>query len=406
MMMKRTVLFILFFMCSLATGAQIKTDSCTLEISLLTCAPGTDLYSIFGHTAIRVQDMRRGMDIVYNYGFFDDTDPLFYVHFTKGIMRYAVSAETFSNFMAEYQFEHRAVVAQVMNLTCKEKNQLYESLRTNTLDENRFYNYHFHTDNCTTRAGKIIESNTDEPLIYSNILLLNSFPGRQQGLSYRGMIHEYLDKENAYWPELGIDFLLGRNMDVYPTNTEAIHFLPDYLYRGMNSAKEGNKPMVLKRQTIISFPEIKTTTVWFTPLFVFSILLLGTVVLFLFRRKSGFAGTLLIFDIIFFSLLGLIGILITYLWIGRVDDVCRDNINILWALPTHIIAVFFIRKKAAWVKYYFLITAIIAMGLLAGFPFWSQLMNQAVIPILITIMFRGFILFKNRNHAEENSVQG
>ena len=133
-----------------------------MEISLLTCAPGTDLYSIFGHTAIRVRDSRRGMDIVYNYGTFDDTDPLFYVNFMQGIMRYSLSAETYENFMMEYEYEHRSVVAQVLNLNCAEKNQLYEALRKNTLEENRFYDYHFHTDNCTTRAGRIIESNTKD----------------------------------------------------------------------------------------------------------------------------------------------------------------------------------------------------------------------------------------------------
>ena len=80
--MKRTALFSIFLLFVLTGKAQVNpvaranTDSCTLEISLLTCAPGTDLYSLFGHTAIRVRDSRRGMDIVYNYGTFDDTDPI------------------------------------------------------------------------------------------------------------------------------------------------------------------------------------------------------------------------------------------------------------------------------------------------------------------------------------------
>jgi hypothetical protein len=65
-----------------------------MEISLLTCAPGNELYSLFGHTAIRVRDARRGMDVVYNYGTFDDTDPMFYIKFMRGIMRYSLSAQT------------------------------------------------------------------------------------------------------------------------------------------------------------------------------------------------------------------------------------------------------------------------------------------------------------------------
>jgi hypothetical protein len=91
--MKRIALSCLLFIGSFITRAQEKTDSCTMEISLLTCAPGTDLYSIFGHTAIRVQDQRRGMDIVYNFGTFDDSDPMFYIKFTRGIMNYSLSAK-------------------------------------------------------------------------------------------------------------------------------------------------------------------------------------------------------------------------------------------------------------------------------------------------------------------------
>ena len=104
--------------------------------------------------------------------------------------------------------------------------------------------------------------------------------------------------------------------------------------------------------------------------------------------------------------MGLFGLLIAALWLGRVDDVCRNNINIFWALPTHLIAVFFIRKKAVWIKYYFLITAVLASVLLIGFPWWPQRMNTAVLPILGIIIFRSYCLFLNRNHAEKNIVQG
>jgi len=369
-----------------------------MQISLLTCAPGTELYSIFGHTAIRVKDARRGMDIVYNYGTFDDTDPLFYVHFTRGIMLYSVSAQTLDNFMAEYEYEHRKVQEQVLNLSCAEKNKLYESLRKNTLDENRFYEYHFHTDNCTTRAGKIIESNVGEQFSYKNIL-------PDPGPSYRDMIHEYLDRQHQYWPEFGIDMMLGKNLDIKPTNVEAIHFLPDYLYRGMDSAYAGDKPLVAERKTILNFPEEKTSSAGLRPMTFLLFLLLLVMFLFFLRGNPGIRKTLFIFDIVFFSLLGIIGMVMAYAWLGRVDDVCRKNINILWALPSHLVIVFFMRKKAGWIKYYFLVTAVIATVLLAGFPWWFQRMNMAVLPLLGIIIFRGFILYQNRNHAETTIVQ-
>lgn len=225
-------------------------------------------------------------------------------------------------------------------------------------------------------------------------------------MSYRDMIHKYLEREHQDWPEFGIDMLLGKNLDIKPTNIEAIHFLPDYLYSGMDSAHEGNKAMVVERRTLLRFPSIKMDAGWFTPILFFTLLLILSVWLYFLKSKPGAVTGLLIFDFLFFTLLGLIGLLMTYMWLGRIDDVCTKNINILWALPTHIIAVFFMRKKATWIKYYFLITAILAALLLFGFPFGLQRMNTAVLPILGIIIFRSYNLYQNRNHAEKHSVQG
>jgi Domain of unknown function (DUF4105) len=412
--MKRTVIILFLSVQSFLSRAQATSDSCSMEISLLTCSPGNELYSLFGHTAIRITDTRRGMDIVYNYGTFDDSDPLFYFYFTRGIMLYSLSASTFKDFMTEYEEEHRNVVEQILNLSCEEKNRLYEALRKNTLDENRLYQYYFLNDNCTTRAGRIIESNTNDSILYEDIFPVNSsvVPHSAEGLisgpgmSYRDMIHKYLEREHQDWAEFGIDMLLGKNLDIKPTNIESIHFLPDYLYKGMDSAHEGSKPMVVERQTLLQFPTEKMSAGWFTPMLFFTLLLILNLWLYFLKNNSGAVKALLIFDILFFTLLGLIGILMTYMWLGRIDDVCRNNINIFWALPTHIIAVFFIRKNTAWVKYYFLATAILAGLLLIVFPFGLQRMNTAVLPILVIIIFRSYSLYKNRNHAKKHTVQG
>ncbi len=225
-------------------------------------------------------------------------------------------------------------------------------------------------------------------------------------MSYRDMIHIYLEREHQDWPEFGIDMLLGKNLDIKPTNIEAIHFLPDYLYKGMDSAHDGSKAMVSERQTILQFPETKMSAGWFTPMLFFFLLFLLSIILYLLRNNRKAETVLLTFDFLFFILLGLIGILMLYMWLGRIDNVCSNNINILWALPTHIVAVFFIRKKAAWIKYYFLITAILAALLLVGFPFGLQRMNTAVVPVLGIIIFRSYQLYQNRKHAKKHSVQG
>src|SRR3954471_6889232 len=99
-------------------------DSCRLRISLVTCNPGADLYSIFGHTGLRVVDSGRNADIVFNYGTFDDSDPYFYLKFTRGIMRYSLSVWPYPDFMEEYKAERRGVTEQVLQLSCAEKQRL------------------------------------------------------------------------------------------------------------------------------------------------------------------------------------------------------------------------------------------------------------------------------------------
>jgi hypothetical protein len=387
----------LFLFCSLSSSAQIQNDSCTLEISLLTCAPGTDLYSLFGHTAIRVRDQQRGMDVVYNYGTFDDSDPLFYFYFTRGIMVYSLSADTFGHFMPEYEEEHRGVTEQVLNLTCEQKKSLYEALRQNTTEENRYYHYHFYADNCTTRAGKIIMAQ-DASAVFQNILP-NPSP------SYREMIHLYLDRQQQWWAGFGIDMLLGGNLDKKPSNEQAIYFLPDYLMTGLDHAHTSTGPLVRKKQVLLQFPEIKAVSVWLTPFSFFTVLGVLVIGLSLIRKKAA-QKAVSVFDLVLFSLLGLVGLVMLYVWIARVDTVCRNNINIFWAIPTHIVAVFFIRKNPFWLKYYFLIAGMLAALLLIGFPWWPQRMNSAVIPLLIIILFRSVHPYLKKDYAKDHPVSG
>ena len=64
----KKILAFLFFLCSLATGYSSVNDS--LKISLITCSPGSQVYELFGHTGLRVQDVSRNVDVVFHYGVF------------------------------------------------------------------------------------------------------------------------------------------------------------------------------------------------------------------------------------------------------------------------------------------------------------------------------------------------
>src|SRR5687768_3675488 len=179
----KLLFFLLFTICFSRSHAQ---DSCNLRITLLTCAPGAELYSTFGHTAIRVQDSRVGLDEVYNYGTFEFAED-FYIKFVRGKLLYALSVQSFDEFLYQYQYESRSVIEQDLAFTCGQKQQLYTKLQQNALPENRAYRYDFLFDNCTTRAGFMVDSGARAKVVLGNILA-------KDPLTFRDHIDVYLDK--------------------------------------------------------------------------------------------------------------------------------------------------------------------------------------------------------------------
>ena len=73
----------LLLLCVLVKSKGIELSDSS-QISLLTCSPGEELYSAFGHTGIRVTDYKNDFDVVFNYGTFDFDQPGFYTNFLKG----------------------------------------------------------------------------------------------------------------------------------------------------------------------------------------------------------------------------------------------------------------------------------------------------------------------------------
>jgi hypothetical protein len=380
------LLFVSALLCSNFLKAQTGTDSsdCRLRVSLLTCSPGNELYSTFGHTAIRVIDSTRSLDYVFNYGTFDDRDPQFYSKFTKGIMLYALSAYPFSDFVYEYSSAGRGVIEQELQLSCENEKALIHALMRNNTEDNRFYNYYFHTDNCTTRARDMITRHAGDSVILATVL-----PDKK--VTYRNLIHQYLDSSGMLWSKFGIDILLGANLDAAADNKGAM-FLPDYLMKGMDKARVDGRPLISRTITILPAAalsgESKTAL---APVMFFAILLL-TITALSVMNKNGLNRALYIFDVIFFLFLGLLGTLLLTLWIIRVDDVCRNNYNLLWAIPTHLIVApaLLINARRIWLRKYFRIVTILTGLVLVCWFFLPQQLNPAIAPILGLILVRSF----------------
>lgn len=370
-------------------AAQAQQDSCSVRISLLTCSPGEELYSTFGHTAVRVADYRTGTDLVYNYGTFEFS-PDFYVQFIQGKLRYYLSVEPFADFLYSYQWESRSVVEQVFQLSCTDRQALLQALQVNAQEENKYYLYDFLFDNCTTRPKELLQNTVRDSIRWQNIL-----PGER--LTFRNQIHSYLDSGGQYWSKLGIDLLLGAKLDRQVTNHEAM-FLPDYLLKGLDHASINGRPLVTPPQPVLQMPSPLNKGSLFRPSVVFSLLLVIVLVLY-FIKKGWAKGILNILDFGLFFLAGLAGFILIYMWTGTDHVVTQNNYNILWALPTHLVAAFMLRSNKKWVTFYFKAAFVLHLLFLLGWAFWPQQLNVGLIPIILLLAFGSWRYSKPSNHA-------
>jgi hypothetical protein len=193
------------------------------------------------------------------------------------------------------------------------------------------------------------------------------------------------------WSKLGIDILLGSRLDRKMTNDEAM-FLPDYLEKGIDSSR-ATQTLVLQKTTLFQrnenllqeggFPLSPALLGWL----LFALTLAAT-----FTRGNAFKGYLALIDFMIFFVTGLVGILLVFMWTATDHLVCRDNLNLLWALPTHMLAAFYVRSlKPAWKKYFHAI-AILSILLLAGWALLPQRLNPALIPFVMIMGLRAWTI--------------
>lgn len=221
----------------------------SIEIGLITCSPHEEIYSLYGHSAIRCHDLTTGADSVYNYGVFNFKAPHFVARFVFGLTDYELQRAPFEPFCYYYAQWGCLVAEQVLNLTNEEKRQLLNALRVNCRPENKTYRYNFFYDNCSTRPRNIIEDNIDGEVIY--------MPKEGHAPSFREMIHQCTDKHP--WATFGNDILLGIRADMETTQREQ-QFLPDNLRQDFANAtieRDGIATPLVKELRIIVRPGVQ-----------------------------------------------------------------------------------------------------------------------------------------------------
>lgn len=367
-------IFLLVFIIFFKMGFAQSDSSCRLQISLVTCAPGNELYSIFGHTAIRVFDSTNGSDVFYNYGTFDFDDPNFLVKFVRGKLDYYLSVESANDFFLRYQNERRTVTEQVLALSPQEKKSILQALLINISGNNKYYKYDFLFDNCTTRARDIIKGRSS----FSQEKLV------PPGTTFRNMLYVYLDSSGMCWSKLGIDILLGSKIDK-PVTIEQSNFLPDYLMFAFDSSNAKHK-LIEDKKVYKAFGVNNISKNNSQPLLVFGSLFL-LMLLASFSKNKFIQNTYHYSSLFFVFITGIIGVLLLFMWLGTDHKSCSYNYNILWALPTNFIAAFTVNKEANYRKIYFRFAFIETLVLLAGWFFLPQQFNINLVPFVVMMAF-------------------
>lgn len=381
----------------------LPTLSDSVRVSLVSILPGRKIYSVFGHSALRIRDPGLGIDRAYNFGTFDFGDaPLdvasFVARFTYGDLNYRLAVQDPPGLVRWYwEREGRASVEQTLALTRDEAQALFRRLEVNALPENRYYQYDFFFDNCATRLLDALEAVLGDRL---------AFEAAPPGRSFRRLLDPYL--VGTRWVDLGMDLGLGLPADREAMAREAT-FLPEHLmdYFAVGSidrGEAGRQPLVRRTEALTGparaswkpesdapWPEIVGWA------------LLAVGVFYTMRDARAGRRSRPVADGLFFGALGVAGLAVTFLWFVSLHDVTDLNFNLAWALPTHLVlAVGLARRKAdegaagRRAGLYLAVTAVLAALLLLGIPLWPQELPAALVPLLLLIVARAGWLARAR----------
>lgn len=328
--MKRIIILSLFILSSFLSGKAF-TLSPNAEISILTCSPGSGLYSLFGHTAIRVQDSSANFDQVFNYGTFDFQTPHFYLKFAQGLLPYQLTHTSFEHFMYAYRYEERSIFSQRLRLDSLQKQQLFNFLLENYRPENRTYLYNFLFDNCTTRSRDILQKSLSTEISWNTI---------DQHKNFWNLLDEYLYA--SPWVQWGIHTILGQRGNREATTLQYM-FLPDYLMYGLKTATFQQQRLADDVEILYEAPQRELISPWYlTPIFIFSI---SSLIIITLLWKTQSTWLLNIITLIMFLFSAIVGILIVFLGGFTAHPITAPNWNILWANPLNLLALIFILRR-------------------------------------------------------------
>lgn len=326
-----------------ATEAQAEAQSKdSVSISVLTCTPGSLVYELYGHTAIRVREYgAHESDWVFNYGTFSFQQPHFMWRFMLGETDYELSVIPYSIFYEAYVREGRGIDEQVLNLTSEEAASVRDALAENLDPKNAVYRYNFFYDNCTTRAIDKVTAPVKSQLKWAGV---------DEKKTLRDIVHEF--SAVSPWNRFGQDLLLGAEAD-QPADLAKQEFAPIYAERFLDQAKltvDGKDEFFVKgHYTLLPAQREVEEPFFITPMWAFGILLAFTLALIVVEQKRG--KYYWQYDMVLMLAQGLVGCIISLLFFFSSHPAVGSNYLIVMFNPLPLIGFAWYIKAASQRKY-------------------------------------------------------
>lgn len=376
--MKKLLLLAVLLMSTLGLNA---------EVWLVNVYPGSDIYELEGHSALRISDTAGG-DYAVSWGQFDFNSPNFVYRFVKGETDYAVAAFPWEYFEDSYRRSGRRMVAHRINIDSVHQQRLVDLIAENLQPENRVYRYNYVKDNCATRPLRMLELALGDSII----LPPTAFDAQSsQPVTFRNIMRHY--HSNYPWYQFGIDLALGSGIDCPLTPREQA-FAPSVLDTQMSKATVGGRPLTSMQEVLVDVaPDnaLQPPTPWYlTPLAVCWAVfaaIFGVCVADLRRGRVS-----LWLQSAYFAVMGLAGCIIAFLIFVSVHEATSPNWLFAWLNPLCLFPAIFIWLKScriAVISYHFLNFAVILI-LCLSWPWLGQSANPAFLPLVLADMLLSF----------------
>ena len=293
------------------------------EAWLVTYSPGEVYWQRFGHNAIWLRDPSRGIDHVFNSGFFDFKQENFFSRFVQGRMLYFSNAQPVEQEFRQYQLENRGILVQKLDLDFMQYERLAAYLLQQVQLESRDYLYDYYLDNCSTRMRDALDVALDGRL--RPVL-------SQQAAGQNFRAHTRRSVALDFWYYLALESVLALPVDRAISRWDEM-FLPAVVSQVAREFKLDDKALVSAEHTVFtggSFQApVKPPQVWWHYLGA------GTLLMLFFGILGRFAGPVMSRGSVnaWLMIAGGSGCLLLYLWLLTNHQAAGPNINVLLMNP-------------------------------------------------------------------------